>query len=139
MVAAAHKTLATEVQITITATLTEIPFLDNIELDVGENKIHNVLGVNNNYEKPVGTGVRGVGSLSADVVALDPTDAVVQAVMAAFNDQTEVVGAVKLAGSGETLSVKYIITKFPISLKAASVITGKFEAVIVDKVDLPEA
>ena len=50
MPAVAHKTLLTELQMTISNTLTEIPFLDNIELDPGENKIHNLMGVNRSYE-----------------------------------------------------------------------------------------
>jgi hypothetical protein len=139
MPATAQKTLATELQITITNTLTEIPFLDNIEVDLGENKIHSLLGVNMTYETPVPTGVRGTGSISADVVAYDPTDSVHQKVVTAYNNGTEVVGAVKLGGSGKTVSVKYIITKFPVTLKAAAVITGKLEAVITELVDLPES
>jgi hypothetical protein len=139
MPAVAHKTLLTELQMPIANTLTEIPFLDNIELDPGENKIHNVLGVNQDYEKPVATGVRGVGSISADIVAVDPTDAVHLSLMAAFDNQTEIVGAYKLANSGETIAVKYIVTKLPISTKAASVIEGKFEAVITEKIAMPTA
>lgn len=139
MPAAAQKTLATELQLTISNTLTEIPFLDNIEVDLGENKLHMVLGVNMTYETPVPTGVRGTGSLSADVVAYDPTDATHQAVVTAYNNGTEVTGAVKLAGSGKTVSVKYVITKFPVSLKAAAVITGKMEATITELADWPES
>lgn len=139
MPAAAQKTLATELQITISAALTEIPFLDNIEVDLGENKLHDLLGVNMTYETPIPTGVRGKGSISADVLAYDPTDATHQKVVTAYNNGTEVVGAVKLGGSGKTLSVKYVITKFPITLKAASVIAGKLEAVITELVDLPES
>jgi uncharacterized FAD-dependent dehydrogenase len=139
MPAAAKKTIATELQITISSTLTEIPFLDNIEVDPGENKVHNLLGVNMPYETPIATGVRGVGSLSADVLAYDPTDSVHQKVAQAFNDQTEVVGAYKLGGTGKTISVKYIITKFPINTKAAAVLAGKLEAVITELIDLPES
>lgn len=139
MPAAAQKTLATELQITITNTLTEIPFLDNIELDLGENKLHDVLGVNMAYETPVITGVRGKGTISADVVAYDSTDAVHQAVVTAYNNQTAIVGALKMGGTGDTLSITYVITKFPINLKAASVITGKLEATIMTLVDLPES
>lgn len=139
MPAAAKKTLATELQLTITATLTEIPFLDNIEIDLGENKLHSLLGVNMTYETPIPTGVRGTGTISADVLAYDPTDAVHQAVVKAYNDGTEVVGAVKLGGTGKTLSVKYVITKFPVSIKAAAVIAGKLEASITELVDLPES
>lgn len=139
MPATAQKTLATELQITISNTLTEIPFLDNIEIDLGENKVHQVLGVNMAYETPVPTGVRGTGSVAADVVAYDPTDATHQKVVTAFNNGTEVVGAVKLAGSGKTVSIKYIITKFPVSLKAAAVITGKLEGVITELADWPES
>lgn len=139
MPAGAKKTIATELQLTITATLTEIPFLDNIEVDPGENKVHNLLAVNMPYETPIGTGVRGVGSISADVLAYDPTDSVHQKVAEAFNNQSEVVGAYKLGGTGKTISVKYIITKFPINTKAAAVIAGKLEAVITEMIDLPES
>jgi hypothetical protein len=139
MPATAQKTLATELQITISSTLTEIPFLDNIEIDLGENKLHDLLGVNMTYETPIPTGVRGKGSISADVLAYDPTDSTHQKVVKAFNDGTEVVGAVKLGGSGKTVSVKYIITKFPVSIKAASVIAGKIEASITELVDWPES
>jgi hypothetical protein len=138
MPAAAQKTLATELQLTITATLTEIPFLDNIELDPGENKTKEILGINQAQETPVPTGVRGVGTISADVIALDPTDAVHQKVMEAFNNHTVITGAVKLGGSGKNITVKYIITKFPLSLKAASVIEAKLEAKITEAFDLPE-
>lgn len=139
MPAAAQKTLATELQITISNTLTEIPFLDNIEVDLGENKLHALLGVNMTYETPIPTGVRGMGALSADVLAYDPTDATHQKVVTAYNNGTEVVGAVKLGGSGKTVSVKYIITKFPVSIKAASVIAGKLEGNITELVDWPES
>jgi hypothetical protein len=139
MPAVAQKTLATELQITISNTLTEIPFLDNIEVDLGENKTHNVLGVNMPYETPVPTGVRGNGTVSADVVAYDPTDATHQAVVTAYNNGTAVVGAVKLGGSTKTVSIKYIITKFPVSLKAATVIAGKLEGVITEAADWPES
>jgi hypothetical protein len=139
MPAAAKKTLATELQMTIVATLTEIPFLDNIELDAGENKVHNLLGVNMTYETPIPTGVRGVGSISADVLAYDPTDSVHQKLAMAYNDKTEIVGAYKLGGTGKTISVKYFVTKFPINTKASAVIAGKFEAVITEHIDLPES
>lgn len=139
MPAAAKKTLATELQMTISSSLTEIPFLDNIEVDPGENKMHNLLAVNMTYETPIPTGVRGVGSISADVLAYDPTDAVHQKLAEAYNDGVEVVGAYKLGGTGKTISVKYVVTKFPINTKAAAVIAGKFEAVITEKIDLPES
>lgn len=138
MPAAAQKTLASELQMTISSTLTEIPFLDNIEIDLGENKQHSLLGVNMAYETPISTGVRGTGSISADVLAYDPTDSVHQKLAQAYNDDAEVVGAAKLGSTGKTISVKYRVTKFPVSIKAAAVIAGKFEAVITEKVDLPE-
>ena len=138
MPAVAQKTLATELTLGISNTQTEIPFLDNIEVDLGENKTHNVLGVNMAYETPVATGVRGNGSISADVVAYDPTDAVHQAVVTAYNNGTVVTGSVKLGGSAKTVTIKYIITKFPVSLKAAAVIAGKLEGVITEAADWPE-
>jgi hypothetical protein len=137
MPAVAHKTILTELQMTISNTLTEIPFLDNIEFDPGENKIHNVLGVNQAYEKPIATGVRGVGSISADIVAYDPTDAVHIALGTAFSNATEIVGAYKLANTGDTITVKYIVTKMPLSTKASAVIESKFEAVITEKITMP--
>jgi hypothetical protein len=139
MPAVAHRTLLTELQMTIANTLTEIPMLDNIELDPGENKMHNLMGVNRNYEKPIATGVRGVGSISADIIAYDPTDAVHMALGAAFDavPPTEIVGAYKLGNTGETISVKYIVTKFPVSTKGGAVIEGKFEAVITEKIAMP--
>jgi len=139
MPAAAFKTLASQLQMTISAALTEIPFLDNIELDPGENKQHELLGVNMAYATPISTGVRGMGTLTADVLAYDPTDSVHQKLAEAFNDDAEIVGAVVLGGTTKTISVKYRITKFPVSVKAASVIAGKLEAVITEKITLPEA
>lgn len=137
MPAVAHKTLLTELQMTISNTLTEIPFLDNIELDPGENKIHNLMGVNRSYETPIATGVRGVGSISADIIAYDPTDAVHIALGVAFDAQTTITGAYKLANTGDTITVKYIVTKMPISTKGGAVIESKFEAVITEKIVMP--
>jgi len=95
--------------------------------------------VNDTYEKPISVGVRGKGSISADVIAYDPTDATHQFVAAAFNAGDEHVGRVTLGASAKTVSVKYIITKFPVSLKAASAVTAKLEAVITEIADLPES
>ena len=130
----AHKVKGSMVKATITATLTEIPGLENIEADFGENLTFENSDISSDYVAPVFSGVRGEGTWSADIIN-DPLGAVHQFLQDAYNDGDEIVGSITIGATGVIILCKYIITKFPLSGKKNEGFKGKIECKFTEKVN----
>ena len=107
----AYKAKGTKLYITISATLTAIPGLENVKINPGENQTFENGDLDSSYLAPVSAGIRGEGSFTADVI-LDPLSAVHQACHIAFNAGTEQIGKVVLGASAKEISCKFVITKW---------------------------
>lgn len=129
----AHKVKGSMLKATISSTLTEIPGLQNLEADFGENITFENSDISSDYVAPVFSGVRGMGSFSADIIN-DPLGSVHQFLQDAYNDGDEVVGSITLGATGVVILCKYIITKFPVSGKKNEGFLGKIEGVFTEKV-----
>lgn len=134
----AHKVQGSMVKATISSTLTEIPGLQNIEADFGENIMFENSDISSDYVAPAFSGVRGQGTWSADMIN-DPLGAVHQFLQAAYNDGTVIDGSITIGATGVVLSCKYIITKLPLAGSKNEGFLGSIEAVFTEKVDWNEA
>jgi len=138
MTVIAYSTLTSELQVDISATLTKIPGLTNIDLDPGENVSVSKGDLTSDFDEKLGTGVQEGGTITGELV-WDPLDAVHQFLHARFNDNAEVVGNYKVGATGVDLPVKFTVKKFPIkaAMKDAFRIAVEFE--LTDRVTLNEA
>lgn len=130
----AHKVQGSMLKITVSAVLTEVPGLENIELDLGENQTFENADISSSYITPVFAGLRGAGSLSADIIR-DPLGAVQQALQAAFNDGATMAASFTIGSTGVILTLSLLFTKLPLSGKRGEGFMGKLEAALLTEVD----
>lgn len=130
----AHKVQGSMLKISVSSVLTELPGVDNIELDLGENLTFENADISSSYVSPVASGLRGSGSLSADLIR-DPLGAVQQALQAAYNDQTALASSFTIGATGVILTLSLLITKLPLTGKKGEGFMGKLEAKLLTEVD----
>ena len=121
-------------KITVSSTLTEMPGLDNIELDLGENGVMEAADISSDYAAPVASGLRTAGSLSADVLR-DPLNAVHQAAQAAYNTAATMPASFTVGATGLILTLSLLITKLTLAGKKGDGFNGKLEAKLLTKVN----
>lgn len=134
----AHKSKGTQIEATISATLTPIPGLQNVKLNPGEGETFEVIDLEGDYRAPAASGVTGEGGFTADVI-LDPLGAEHQFCQAAKNNQTEIVGNVILGATGVETSCKFLITKWEVSAEVGAGLMASMEAKFTEKFELNEA
>lgn len=130
----AHKVQGSMVKITVSSVLTEVPGLDNIELDLGENKTFDAADISSDYETPVAAGLRSAGSLSADIIR-DPLSAVHQALQTAYNTAATMPSSFTVGATGVILTLSLLFTKLTLSGKKGEGFMGKLEAKLLTKVN----
>jgi hypothetical protein len=121
-------------KITVSAVLTELPGLDNIELDLGENLTFENADISSSYVSPVASGLRDSGSLSADIIR-DPLGAVQQALQVAYNEQSTLASSFTISASGVVLTLSLLVTKLTLSGKRGEGFMGKVEFKLLTEVD----
>jgi len=134
----AHKVQGSMLKITVSAALTEVPGLDNIELDLGENITFENADISSSYVSPVASGLRGKGTLTADIIR-DPLGAVQQALQAAYNAQSTLASSFTVSASGVVLTLSLLCTKLTMSGKRGEGFMGKVEFDLLTEVDWNEA
>lgn len=130
----AHKVQGSMLKITVSAALTEVPGLENIELDLGENLTFENADISSTYISPVDAGLRGVGTLSADIIR-DPLGAVQQALQVAYNTPATMASSFTIGASGVILTLSLLFTKLTLTGKRGEGFMGKLEAVLLTEVD----
>ena len=130
----AHKVQGSMMKITVSSTLTEVPGLDNIELDLGENKVFEAADISSDYETPVNAGLRSAGSLSADIIR-DPLSAVHQVLQGAYNTGATMPSSFTVGATGVILTLSLLFTKLTLSGKKGEGFVGKLEAKLLTKVN----
>jgi len=121
-------------KITISAALVEVPGLENIELDLGENKTYENSDISSDYIAPVFSGLRGEGSLSADIIR-DPANATQIALQIAFNTGATLASSVTIGAAGKVIVVSLLVTKLSLSGKRGEGFMGKAEFKVLSKAD----
>ena len=130
----AHKVQGSMMKITVSSTLTEVPGLDNIELDLGENKVFEAADISSDYETPVNAGLRTAGSLSADIIR-DPLSAVHQTLQGAYNTGATMPSSFTVGATGVILTLSLLFTKLTLAGKKGEGFVGKLEAKLLTKVN----
>lgn len=130
----AHKVKGSALKITISAALTELPGLENIELDLGENMTFDSYDISSDYVTPVASGVRGKGKLTADIIR-DPLGVEQQALQVAYNTQATLASSFTISSSGVIILLSLLCTKLDLSGKKGEGFTGKVEFDILTKTD----
>jgi len=130
----AIKVQGSALKMTIATVLTEIPGLENIELDLGENLTFENADISSDYIAPVFSGLRGEGTLSADIIR-DPTGVVQKALQAAYNTGATNACTVTIGSAGTVINVSLVFTKLTLTGKRGEGFMGKLEAKILSKSD----
>ena len=130
----AHKVQGSMLKITVSAALTELPGLENIELDLGENETFENADISSSYRAPVFSGLRGKGTISADMIR-DPLGAVQQALQVAYNDGATLASSFTIGASGVILTLSLLPTKLSLSGKKGEGFMGKVEFDLLTEVD----
>ena len=130
----AHKVQGSMLKITVAAALTEVPGLENIELDLGEVLTFENADISSSYISPVAAGLRGTGTLSADIIR-DPLGTVQKALQAAYNTEAAMASSFTIGASGIILTLSLLFTKLTLTGKRGEGFMGKLEAVLLTEVD----
>jgi len=134
----ATKVQGSMLKITVSAVLTEVPGLENIEIDLGENETFDNADISSNYISPVFSGLRGTGTLSADIIR-DPAGAVQMALQIAFNAGSTMASTFLIGTGGKTLTLSLVFTKLTLSGKRGEGFMGKLEAKLLSIVNWNES
>jgi len=121
-------------KITVSATLTELPGVENLEIDLGENLTYENGDISSNYLAKVFSGLRGGGKITADLIR-DPTNATQIALQIAFNSGATLASSVIIGTAGTTIVLSLLPTKLPASGKRGEGWMGKVEFEILTKTD----
>lgn len=121
-------------KITVSAVLTEVPGVENLEIDLGENLTYENADISGNYLGSVFSGLRGKGTISADLIR-DPTNAVHIALQIAYNSGATLSSSFIIGTAGTTVVVSLIVTKLSLSGKRGEGWMGKVEFDILTKTD----
>ena len=130
----AHKVQGSMLKITVSAALTEVPGLENIEIDLGENETFENADISSSYRSPVFSGLRSEGTLTADIIR-DPLGAVQQALQVAYNDGATMASSFTISASGVILTLSLLFTKLTLTGKKGEGFMGKLEAKLLTEVD----
>ena len=121
-------------KITVTATLTELPGVENLEVDLGENLTYDNADISSNYLAKVFSGLRGGGTITADLIR-DPTNAVQIALQIAYNTGATLASSFIIGTAGTTVVVSLMVKKLALSGKRGEGWMGKVEFDILSKTD----
>lgn len=121
-------------RITVSAVLTELPGVENLEIDLGENLTYDNADISSNYLAKVFSGLRGGGKITADLIR-DPTNATQIALQIAYNSGATLASSVVIGTAGTTITLSLLPTKLPASGKRGEGWMGKVEFEILTKTD----
>lgn len=138
MTVTAHSTLASELQVSISATLTEVPGIQGFDLDPGENVTFEKGDLAADYDEIQSTGVQSGGSISGSGM-WDPLDTVQQFLHARFNDGAEVTGNVVMGATGVEYACTFIVKKWKVKGERKNGFTFDYEFALTDRITLNES
>lgn len=139
-----NNSLGSEVQVSISSTFTEVPGVQNLDLDTGTNATYEAYGIADTYAKIKAAGVKEGGKLAFKrlVDVLDPVDQFLHAV---HNNAGVPSGAAVLEGkaqigsTGVLLAFSGTLTTYKMTLEKKNGVMADAEIVFADQVDLNEA
>lgn len=136
-----YSTLGSELQITVTSTLTKVPGVQNFTLNPGENGTFESGDLSSDYVELIGTGVQSGGTISG-TMTWDPLDATQQVMQGAYNTGEVVAGSCRMGATGDTgidYAASFIVTKFEMKAERNSGLMVDFECALADRVTLNTA
>lgn len=144
MTFASNNSLGSEVQVSIATVFTEVPGVQNVELDTGVNSTYEAYSIADTYEKKKATGVKGGGKCTFKklVDVLDPVDQFLHAV---HNNGGVPSGASVLAGkaqigsTGVLLAFSGTLTTYKLAMEKKNGVMADAEIEFFDQCDLNEA
>lgn len=134
----AHKARGSAFFTTISSTLTKIPGLKNIKLNMGENKHIEIADLDSTYEAPFDVDITGAQGLTADLI-YDPLGAVHQDLSKQKNERTGRAGKIVLGATGVEIAVAaFTIKKFDVDAEVGNGLMGSIEVAFNELVELNE-
>ena len=140
----ARRVLGSWLKATIASTLTKIPGIENIKIDLGEKERMPRQSLEDPYVNPTSAGTYTEQTMTFDLI-WDPLDPVHQFLATTFNpdadpddDTSEIIGKVGLGQTALEVSCKFMLTKFPIDLSKGAGMKVACEAVFTEQFLIPE-
>jgi hypothetical protein len=144
---AAANSLTSKLQLSIATVFTNVPGVQNLEVDTGNNSTWEAWDLSDTYEKKLPTGVKGGGKISGKRL-IDPLDAVDQFLHVCHNNQgvpdnaalgTLISGKAFLGATGVELAFTGTLTVYKITAEKKNGLMADFEFEPYDQIDLNEA
>lgn len=139
-----NNSLGSELQLNISATYTEVPGIQNIDLDTGKNTTREAASIADTYSKKANAGVKEDGKVSFSrlVDVLDPVDQFIHAV---HNNQgvpsgaTKLEGKVQIGATGVLVAFEGTLTEYTVKLAKKTGVMADGTIEFHDQADLNEA
>jgi hypothetical protein len=134
----AHKARTSAFFTTLASTLTKVPGLKNLKLNMGENKTIEIADLDSVYEAPFDVDLTGAQGATFDLI-LDPLGAVHQDLAKQKNERTTRAGQIKLGATGVLLPVpSFYVKKFDVDAEVGNALMASVEVSFMELVELAE-
>ena len=144
MTFSSNNSLGSELQVNIATVYTEVPGVQNLEVDTGTNSTYEAYSIADTYEKKKPTGVKGGGKVTGKklVDVLDPVDQFLHAVhnnAGVPSGASVLEGKAQVGSTGVLLSFSGTLTTYKMAMEKKNGVMADFEVELFDQTDLNEA
>jgi hypothetical protein len=134
----AHKVKGSAFSTTIAATLTKVPGLKNLKLNMGENKTVEIADLDSSYEAPFDVDLTGAQGATFDLI-YDPLGAAHQDLAKQKNERTTRAGRIALGTTGVLLAIpSFFVKKFDVDLEVGNAMMASVEVSFMELLELAE-
>jgi len=134
----AHKSRGTKFKTTIAATLTTVPGLKNLKLNMGENKMVEIADLDSVYEAPFDVDLTGAQGATFDLI-YDPLGAAHQDLAKQKNERTTRAGSITLGATGVVLAIAaFSVKKFDVDAEVGNALMASVEVAFTEIIELAE-
>jgi len=134
----AHKVKGSAFSTTLAATLTKVPGLKNLKLNMGENKTVEIADLDSSYEAPFDVDLTGAQGATFDLI-YDPLGAAHQDLAKQKNERTTRAGRITLGTTGVLLAIpSFFVKKFDVDLEVGNAMMASVEVSFMELLELAE-
>lgn len=134
----AHKSKGSAFSTTIAATLTKVPGLKNLKLNMGENKTVEIADLDSSYEAPFDVDLTGAQGATFDLI-YDPLGATHQDLAKQKNERTTRAGRITLGTTGVLLAIpSFFVKKFDVDAEVGNALMASVEVSFMELLELAE-
>jgi hypothetical protein len=134
----AHKVKGSAFSTTISSTLTKVPGLKNLKLNMGENKTVEIADLDSSYEAPFDVDLTGAQGATFDLI-YDPLGAAHQDLAKQKNERTTRAGRITLGTTGVLLAIpSFFVKKFDVDLEVGNAMMASVEVSFMELLELAE-